>query len=104
VSTNGLISLNRTLNSYTPVKFPTANPLIAPFWADADTRGIGNVYFRTTTQQMLLKNASDIINAAFSDSNFIPQHLMIVTWFEVGYFNNHADKVNFVLHNIASYS
>ncbi len=100
MSTNGLISLNRTINSFTPVIFPTGDPLITPFWADADTTGIGNVYFRTTTQQMLLNNASDIINTAFSDSNFIPQHLTIVTWLEVGYFDNHTDKVN-VLQNIA---
>ena len=100
-NTNGLISLNRAFTNFTPVSFSIGvrDPLITPFWADADTIGIGNVYFWTTTQQMLPNNASKIINDAFSGSNFDPQYLTIVTWLEVGYFKARTDKVNFVLHN-----
>lgn len=98
MSTNGLIaldSLDGDLVAFTPVNFSTGvpHPLIAPFWADVDTNGIGNIFFWSTTQQMLLNNASKIINDAFSGSNFDPQYLIIVTWLEVGYFRAHTDKV-----------
>ena len=63
--------------------------LIAPFWADADTtvgRGTGHVYYRTTTNQTLFDRAAQIINTTFTGENFVPEHLYVVTWFEVGYF------------------
>ena len=95
VATNGLITLNETVSDYSPVPFPTTDPRIAPFWGDADTtRGIGNVYYRSTTEQTVLDKANTIINSAFVGSNFVPQHLAIVTWFQVGYFSAIGDKVN----------
>ena len=96
MSTNGLISLDSLdREAYTPVSFSTGvqESLIAPFWADVDTNGIGNIFFWNTTQQILLNNASKIINDAFSGSHFDPQYLIIVTWLEVGYFEAHTDKV-----------
>ena len=63
--------------------------LIAPFWADADTTvgsGTGHVYYRSSTNQTLLDRATAIVNTAFIGVNFAPEHLYVVTWFEVGYF------------------
>ena len=94
MATNGLISLNETDSSYIPVQFPTTNPRIAPFWGDADTTGgIGNVYYRSTTEQTHLNKANSIISSAFVGSNFVAQYLTIVTWFQVGYYIAHGDKV-----------
>lgn len=93
VATNGLLSLNETVNTFTPVPFPTTEVRIAPFWADADTTGgLGNVYYRLTIDQALRNDAAQIINNAFI-SNFMPQYLVIVTWFEVGYYQQRGDKV-----------
>ena len=78
-------------------------PIIAPFWADADTTGIGNVFYRSTCEQILLRNASNIINAAFADTSFIPHYLTIVTWFQVGYYDNKADKVSLELCIVSIY-
>ena len=98
MATNGIITLNKTLTNYTPVQFPTTEPVIAPFWGDADTRdGNGIVYYQSTVQKTLLSNASNIINTAFVGSNFIPQYLTIVTWLEVGYHDTHGDKVFFLI-------
>ena len=94
VATNGLLSLNDTVNTFTPVPFPTNEVYIAPFWADADTTsGLGNVYYRVTFDQALRNDAAQIINNAFIMSSFMPQYLVIVTWFEVGYFRQLGDKV-----------
>ena len=94
VATNGLLSLNETVDSFTPVPFPTGEVRIAPFWADVDTSGgLGNVFFRLTINQTSCNQAAQIINDAFS-SSFMPQYLAVVTWFEVGYYDRGGDKVN----------
>ena len=69
-------------------------PLIAPYWADADIRGIGNVYFRVTTSPTLLNQMTQDISAIFSGVTFVPQYLLVVTWFSVGYYELHTDLVN----------
>ena len=86
-----MLSLNATETRYTPVPFPITDyliPLIAPFWADADTSVSGHVYYtkRPTINQTLLDRATAIINTAFTGTNFVTKHLYIVTWFEVGYY------------------
>ncbi|SFU73290.1 nidogen-like domain-containing protein [Pseudoduganella namucuonensis] len=72
VNNNGNVSFNAALSTFTPSPFPIANqPIIAPFWADVDTRGTGAVY------------------TAAPDANTV-----VVTWNNVGYYNTHSDKLN----------
>ena len=91
IATNGLLSLNGSVTTFTPRPFPTVDPLIAPFWADADTTpgfGTGAVYYtnKSMTNPTLLDRSSEIINTAFIGATFVTQYLYIVTWFRVGYF------------------
>ena len=84
-----MLSLNTTDARYVPTRFPTMDVLIAPFWADADTTvgsGSGHVYYRSTINQSLLNRTAEIINTAFTGANFVPEHLYVVTWFQVGYY------------------
>lgn len=74
INNNGNITFNGALGTYTPESFPIANqPMIAPFWGDVDTRcgTCGAVY------------------VASPDSNTV-----VVTWDQVGYYSQHADKTN----------
>lgn len=75
VNNNGNISFGRGLSAYTPQPFngSAAAPMIAPFWADVDTRctGCGAVYLGSQS------------NSSFT-----------VTWNDVGYFSQHSDKLN----------
>lgn len=75
ISNNGNIQFGSSANgSYTPsatLDTQTLNPMIAPYWADVDTRPSdgGMVYLRTDPNQI------------------------IVTWDAVGYYSQHTDKL-----------
>ena len=108
VATNGLISLDVNVTTFTPKVLPTVDstPLIAPFWADADTDpmfGTGDVFYsnRSRTNQTQLDRSSEIINTAFVGATFVTQHLYIVTWFRVGYFQRTFTD-NTTVRNIAN--
>ena len=44
--------LSCAISSYTLSSFLTY-PIIAPYWADVDTRGTGSVYYRETSMHQL---------------------------------------------------
>ncbi len=77
VNNNGNVTFGGTLYTYTPSAFPlsggTAYPMIAPYWGDVDTR-----------------------NGGAPSANYVWWYLepgrMIVTWDNVGYFNQHDDR------------
>lgn len=73
INNNGNISFLAAYGTFTANSFPDPNfIMIAPFWADVDTRNMasGLVYYKTTPTYM------------------------VVRWQTVGYFNNYADKLN----------
>jgi hypothetical protein len=75
VNNNGNVTFGQSLSTYTPNSLLTTNRIIvAPFWADVDTRGIGSVTY-----------GQDVVDgrAAFG-----------VNWSDVGYFGSQSDKVN----------
>ncbi len=77
VNNNGNITFVGPLPNYTPTGIVTStNPIIAPFWADVDTRGSGSG---------LVQYGSATINGA---------QVFGVNWINVGYFNSRADKTN----------
>ena len=68
--------------------------MIAPFWADVDITGTGNVFYRQTADPDLLARASNKINLAFpTSSKSKVENLLIVTWDSVGYYSENTDKV-----------
>jgi len=77
INNNGNVSFDAATGTFTPNAFPRpepANPLIAPWWADIDTRnqvgvGTGNLVYWDITPGRL-----------------------VVTWFDTGYFANHIDR------------
>lgn len=72
INNNGNISVRNPYSTFSGVSFPDTFVMIAPFWADVDTRGAnsGLVYYSIT-----------------------PTH-MIVQWDHVGYFPSEDDKLN----------
>ena len=94
---NGIISLDNLYNPWNPRLLPINNiQFVAPYWADFDLTGTGNVFYRQTRDSTLLARATNEIRAAFPMSeNVIITNLLIVTWDAVGYYSNNTDKVGF---------
>ena len=103
-----MISFTTSVSTYTPEAFPLegSRQLIAPYWADVDTRSSasGNVWYRETSDSELIARArSDIMRdpLLFPEvdfSTFLPTSIFIATWDRVGYFNQKSDKVSINIH------
>lgn len=77
VNNNGNVTFTAPLGTFTPSAFSTfGSPIIAPFFADVDTRGAGSAL-------MTYGNATYNGRAAF-----------VVDWLGVGYYASHTDKLN----------
>ena len=69
--------------------------IIAPYWADVDTRGTGDIYYRQTTDPSLLARAISEIRAAFPIlQNVTITNMFIATWDSVGYYYRNTNKVS----------
>ena len=74
---------------------PLGYPFIAPYWADVDIRGTGEVFYRQSTNSNLLARASrEIENGLALTQSIEIEHLLIVTWNAVGYYYRKTDKVS----------
>ena len=100
VNDNGIISFNSRYNiQRTPLSLPMrgTQKIIAPYWADIDTRGIGQIFYRQTTNASLLVRATNEIRAAYPASQDVTiQSLLIATWSNVGYKSYNVDKVMYM--------
>lgn len=68
--------------------------MVAPFWADADTRkGDGGIYFRETSDICQIDRATEEIRSFTGDSTFRPSVLLVATYNKVGYTQMKTDKV-----------
>jgi len=90
VSTNGAISFSIPISQFTPDPFPlnaseNIVEIIAPFWADVDTRGTGEISYHQTTNEDLLQRTDNDIKTAFPTIKFLSTYLFIVTWDHVGF-------------------
>ena len=89
MNTNGVISFLGTMSTYTPTPFPLGSRkrLIAPFWADVDTRNGGDVWYRETTNSTLLQMVSEEIRTVFPEQHkFQATWGFIATWSNVAFF------------------
>ena len=85
------------VGEFTPEPFPLSGSLelIAPYWADVDTRGTGTVWYRETANPDLLARARDEVQAGFiNQEQFNPTSLFIATWDHVGHFGSETDLVS----------
>ena len=103
INDNGVISFNSRFNYRTPYSLPLSGTqqIIAPYWADVNTRKAGRIFYRQTTNASLLSRATNEIRAAFPTSqNITIQELLIATWYKVGYYYYYSytvDKVSYYI-------
>ncbi|XP_077312595.1 uncharacterized protein LOC143933542 isoform X10 [Lithobates pipiens] len=96
VNNNGLLSFDSPISQYTPQALPVAfgNPFLAIFWADVDNRLVGDVYYRETTDPVLLSRATTDVRTYFHAVNFTAQWVFVATWHQVAYYGSSTYKVN----------
>jgi Nidogen-like len=85
VNNNGNVTFTSPLSQFTPNGLPTGvgQPIIAPFFADVDTRGVGSG---------LVTYGTGTITDASLGWNNAPE--FAVEWPAVGYYLEHVDKIN----------
>ena len=89
VNTNGAVSFGRAINQFTPTCGPMddMSRMVAPFWADVDTRRGGDIYYRESNDPYLLELVSREVAAAFPQLWGVEiKWLFITTWLEVAYY------------------
>ena len=79
VNNNGNVTFDGPLAEYTPFGLAdTSSVIIAPFFADVDTRGEG----------------SDVVRYGYGTTTYEGRPAFCVNWLDVGYYWNHFDKLN----------
>ena len=93
---DGFLTLGSSYPSDLPEFVPrilksTKVPIVAPYFADADSRGSGNIYFRQTNEDSLLLRAAEDVKYVFG-KHFVPEQLFIVRWDNVGFYHRHDHR------------
>lgn len=94
VNNNGNLTFGNSLSSYTPSSIGASfyDPIIAPFWADVDTRNYNN--------STIVGNVTPTTGGNSQGSNLTWYDIdtatgtLTVTWDDVGYFDVNTDKLN----------
>ncbi|NXK43665.1 TECTA protein, partial [Piprites chloris] len=98
VNNNGVLSFGTRVPEFTPRPFPLPGglPLVAPFWADADPRLGGRVWYRQSRDpRTLLRLQRDLRPAGTPrDPPPRPTWALVATWDRLAYFGAASDKVN----------
>ncbi|XP_062603963.1 sushi, nidogen and EGF-like domain-containing protein 1 [Saccostrea cucullata] len=94
VSTNGLITFNASITTFTP-NMTSSYPFLAPFWTDLHPKTLKNdsVSYKVYRNKSLLKNATNDVRN-FSKTPFFQAELMlVVTWYNTSFHNKKDHKI-----------
>ena len=86
-----------SFSDFLPGAFPNSStPIVAPFWADSDTRGSGTVWYgeRSEDVLLLLRAQEDVQRFFSSQYNFNPTFLYVATWDSIPHYEA-GTKVSF---------
>ena len=102
MSVNGALTFYKTAPEFTSNSFPLGDnrEMVAPFWADIDTRRKGNVWYHETSDSISLKRSSKEIQEVYPEANYTAKGLFIATWEHVGYYNSTTAKVSCELNSL----
>ena len=90
-----MLSFLTEIPSYFNIEFPLDYPIIAIFYSDVDCRASGEIFYRSSTDPILLRRAQTELKSAFREAvQFLPSELFIATWNQVGYYEERKSKVS----------
>lgn len=101
VNNNGVISFDGPVRQYTPDPFPLVDghPFVAPYWADVDNVVGGDIFYRQTTDPVLLGDISKDITQYFPKNPFTATWALVATWDHVAYYgSSSSEKVRSMVH------
>ena len=105
VNGNGVLSFLRSMNRFFNIPFPLDDPVIAPLYTHIDIRGSGKIYYMETNSTEIISRARGVVQSYFKNANnFMPSHVFLATWLDVGYFHGRKDKVLLYLYIILNLS
>ncbi|XP_056018350.1 sushi, nidogen and EGF-like domain-containing protein 1 [Ostrea edulis] len=81
MSTNGLVTFNKSVTTYQPV-LDSSYPFLAPYWADLYPTGNeeGSVYYKVYKNTSELRKASTYVQKFSRITSFKAQWMLAVTW------------------------
>ena len=88
-----LLSLKVSTDGVLKLLSDTSSAFVDAYSADADTSGIGSVFYRQSTDPTILSSLSVISSSLFFNAQTEFTSFFVVTWFQVGYFQNGIDRV-----------
>ena len=72
----------------------SSNKFVAPYWANVDLTGTGQVFYRQTNDATIVARSTKEIRLVFPLSQDVNiTNVFIVTWYGVGYFSKQTDRV-----------
>ena len=86
INENGILSFRANFSSNFPEEFDSIfnfQPLIAPLWADQCVGPDSAVFYRNTSDEETLERAQSLVKRHFSDVDFEPLNVTVITWFNV---------------------
>ena len=103
VNNNGIISFLDKIQTYKPLNFIELEnnvPLIAPYWADIDIQNVNTGNFNESVMYRITYNDSDILKRAsgdinhyfVSEKNFSAELVIVVTWYNVGFYGASGEE------------
>ena len=96
VSSNGLFSFNRSVNFFSPVRFPNSSAysyIVAPFWADHDPRPTGQISYEIHNRNTNLLSMVNNFIRQQTATNFEGLWLLVAEWNNVAEYGSSADRV-----------
>ncbi|XP_074657319.1 uncharacterized protein LOC141910521 [Tubulanus polymorphus] len=98
INSNGYVTFGKEISiPFNKLRLPLGKDiaLVAPFMADVDIRASGYIYFRETQVKALLDRIDDEVKDKFAKySTFKAKSMLIITWENVGHFENNYYEVN----------
>jgi hypothetical protein len=109
ISNNGLVSFDGPVSTYTALPFPINGSfaVIAPFWADVDTRAAvtaipgfptpNRIYYRMPAVPLgtdVVRMSNEVANSFPTELPFTPTVVAVFTWFAVGRYASRSDYLN----------
>jgi hypothetical protein len=111
ISSNGLLSFERSFTSHTPVRFSTSDTyryLVAPFWDDHDNRPLGQVSYEVHSAQTPLVEEVSYFLTQKMDTYFLATWMVLAEWNDVPPFGltttTNTYQAIIISNNIKSYA